>query len=57
MANGSAATGQASRTPNSQSSRSISLGVVTGVIRSTMELGNLVFSRIHCASAGLDMSA
>jgi hypothetical protein len=32
-------------------------GVVTGVIRSTIELGNLVWSLIHCARTGLERSA
>ncbi len=38
--NGSHTTGQASSTPWSRASAAMSSGVVTGVIRSTMESGN-----------------
>lgn len=57
MANGSATTGSASCTPNSAANRSARSGVGVGVIRSTIELGKVVFSRIHCASSGLTCSA
>ena len=47
--NGSATTGHASSMPQASRSQSRSLSLVTGVIRSTIELGNVQFASTHSA--------
>ena len=55
--NGSAATGHWSATPNSFSTTAMTSGVVTGVMRSTIELGNLVCMAIQSPRPGWTRSA
>ena len=54
---GSHTTGQASSTPSSAVTCSTSAGVVTGVIRSTMQLGKETLASIQSASSGSLMRA
>ena len=55
--NGSAATGHWSSMPKRVDRASVTSGVVTGVMRSTIELGNDVSVRIHSARSGSFNSA
>ena len=55
--NGSQTTVSPSRTPKSRSSCWMSSGVVTGVIRSTMQLGNATSARSQAPSSGSARSA
>ena len=50
--NGSQTTGQPSWTPNSSAGASMSSGAVTGVIRSTMQLGKATLASIQSARSG-----